>query len=61
MLSLKELWERNVNSHSHNSDKVTGTGREPGIKKNLRIASELEKAFARILDDFFSSVLISQK
>jgi len=29
--SLKELWERNGNSHSHNSDTVMGTGREPGI------------------------------
>ena len=29
--SLKELWEGNGNSHSHNSDKVMGTGREPGI------------------------------
>jgi len=29
--SLKELWEGNVNSHSHNSDTVMGTGREAGI------------------------------
>jgi len=29
--SLKELWKGNRNSHSQNSDKVIGTGREPGI------------------------------
>jgi len=29
--SLKELWERNGNSHSHNSDTITGTGMEAGI------------------------------
>jgi len=37
--SLKELWERNGNSHSDNSDTVMGTGREPGIilwKKNCQ-------------------------
>ena len=58
--SLKELWEGNGNSHSHNSDTVMGTGREPGIfpfkkicRRQLRIASESEKVFARIFDDFF--------
>ena len=61
----KDLWEGNGNSHSHNSDTLMGTGREPGIflwKKIwqhqpaiffLRIASESEKVFARILDEFF--------
>ena len=29
--SHKELWEANGNSHSQNSDRVIGMGREPGI------------------------------
>ena len=53
--SHKELWEGNGNSHSHNSDTVMGTEREPGIilwkkicqrqlaKLNLRIAIESVK------------------
>jgi len=56
--SHKELWEGNGNSPFDNSDTVMGMGREPGIflrkagKKRLRIASESEKVFARILDEF---------
>ena len=62
--SHKESWEGNGKSHSHNSNTVMGMGREPGIflwknicwrqpaNKKLKIASESEKVFARILDEF---------
>ena len=35
MRSLQELWGGNRNSHFHNSDAITGTGRELGIFNGL--------------------------
>jgi len=50
--SHKEIRERNGNSHSYNSIKVTGMGREPNF---FRIPSESEKVFARIFFEWLRS------